>query len=245
MNRWFEELDCRRTPLGELVLQRRRVLALDGAEAVEVRLNGEYLMSSLFHEAEEALARLGLGALPAGSGSWDVVVGGLGLGYTAAAALAYPQVSRLVVVEALEPVIAWHRRGLVPNGRELTADPRCEFRLADFFALARGDGFDPDQPGRRWNAVLLDIDHTPAHHLNQAHADFYTPDGLRRLAGFLKPGGVFALWSNDDPDAAFLERLRGVFGWAEGHRVEFDNPLMGEPSFNGVYVACLPGGAND
>jgi len=173
MNRWFEELDCRRTPLGELVLQRRRVLALDGAEAVEVKLNGEYLMSSLFHEAEEELARLGLGALPAGSGSWDVVVGGLGLGYTAAAALAFPQVSRLVVVEALEPVIDWHVRGLVPNGKELTADPRCEFRQADFFALARGEGFDPDQPARRWNAVLLDIDHTPAHHLNNAHADFY------------------------------------------------------------------------
>ncbi|MDD3439946.1 MAG: spermidine synthase [Kiritimatiellae bacterium] len=244
MNRWFEELDCRRTPLGELVLQRRRVLALDGAEAVEVRLNGEYLMSSLFHEAEEELARLGLGALPAGGANWDVVVGGLGLGYTAAAALAFPQVSRLVVVEALEPVIDWHRQGLVPNGRELSADPRCEFHLADFFALARGNGFDPDQPAREWNAVLLDIDHTPAHHLNDAHADFYTPDGLRRLAGFLQPGGVFALWSNDDPDPAFLERLRGVFGWAEGHRVEFDNPLMGERSFNGVYVARLPGGAN-
>ena len=128
MNRWFEELDCRRTPLGELVLQRRRVLALDGAEAVEVRLNGEYLMSSLFHEAEEALARLGLGALSGGGANWDVVVGGLGLGYTAAAALAFPQVSRLVVVEALEPVIDWHRQGLVPNGRELSADPRCEFR---------------------------------------------------------------------------------------------------------------------
>ena len=140
MNRWFEELDCRRTPLGELVLQRRRVLALDGAEAVEVRLNGEYLMSSLFHEAEEELARLGLGALPAGGANWDVVVGGLGLGYTAAAALAFPQVSRLVVVEALEPVIDWHRQGLVPNGRELSADPRCEFHLADFFALARGNG---------------------------------------------------------------------------------------------------------
>ena len=86
----FEELDFRRTRLGELVLQRRRVLALDGAEAIEVKLNGEYLMSSLFHVAETELAKIGLGTLK--GGGWEVVVGGLGLGYTAAAALAFPQV---------------------------------------------------------------------------------------------------------------------------------------------------------
>lgn len=238
----FEELDYRQTPLGELILQRRRVLALDGAEAFEVKLNGEYLMSSLFYVAEAELARLGLGAL---SGkNWDVVVGGLGLGYTAAAALAFPQVSRLVVVEALEPVIDWHRRGLVPNGKELSADPRCTFLNADFFALARGAGFDPAQPGRRWDAVLLDIDHTPSQLLNPAHADFYSEEGLRRLARFLKPGGIFALWSNDEPEAAFLELLRNVFGHAQGHVVAFDNPLTQARSSNGVYVARAPAEAS-
>lgn len=231
----FEELDYRKTPLGELILQRRRVLALEGAEAVEVKLNGEYLMSSLFHEAEEELSRLGLGALP--GREWEVVVGGLGLGYTAAAALAFPAVAKLVVVEALEPVIDWHRRGLVPNGAALSADPRCAFLHADFFALARGPGFDPARPGRRWDAVLLDIDHTPAQLLNGAHADFYSEEGLRRLARFLKPGGMFALWSNDEPEAAFLDLLRKVFGQAEGHAVVFDNPLTQIPSSNGVYLA--------
>ena len=230
----FEELDYRQTRLGELILQRRRILALDGAEAYEVKLNGEYLMSSLFHAAEAELARLGLGAL---SGKeWDVVVGGLGLGYTAAAALAFPPVARLTVVEALEPVIDWHQRGLVPNGRALTDDPRCVYLHADFFALARGEGFDPARPGRRWDAVLLDIDHTPAQLLNGAHGDFYTAEGLRRLKQFLKPGGVFALWSNDEPAAAFLEILRTVFGNAQGHVVSFDNPLTQEKSANGVYV---------
>ena len=235
MNPQFEELDYRQTPLGELILQRRRVLALDGAEAVEVKLNGEYLMSSLFHVAETELARMGLGAL--GGDGWEVVVGGLGLGYTAAAALAFPQVARLVVVEALEPVIDWHRRGLVPNGAALAAEPRCALLNADFFALARGQGFDPAPPGRRWDAVLLDIDHTPGQLLNPTHADFYAEDGLRRMKSFLKPGGVFAMWSNDDPEAAFLETLRKVFGNAEGHVVAFDNPLTETKSANGVYVA--------
>ena len=239
MKPMFEELDYRQTPLGELILQRRRVLALDGAEAVEVKLNGEYLMSSLFHVAETELSKIGLGML-AGEG-WEVVVGGLGLGYTAAAALAFPQVSRLVVVEALEPVIDWHRRALVPNGRELTADPRCEFLHADFFALARGEGFDPARPGRRWDAVLLDIDHTPSHLLAGAHGDFYTEEGLRRMKRFLQPGGVFALWSDDDPDEAFLSKLRAVFGHAEGHVCGFDNPLTQQQTSNGIYVARAAG----
>ena len=239
MNPQFEELDYRRTPLGELILQRRRVLALDGAEAYEVKLNGEYLMSSLFTVAEVELSRLGLGAL---SGQdWEVVVGGLGLGYTAAAALAFPQVSRLVVVEALEPVIDWHRRGLVPNGKKLSEDPRCAYLNADFFALARGEGFDPAQPGRRWDAVLLDIDHTPAQLLNGAHGDFYAEAGLKRLLRFLKPGGVFALWSNDEPDEAFLSILRKVFEHAAGQTCVFDNPLTEKKSFNGLYVARAPG----
>ena len=238
MNPQFEELDYRKTRLGELVLQRRRVLALDGAEAYEVKLNGEYLMSSLFYVAEAELARLGLGALK--GKDWDVVVGGLGLGYTAAEALAFPQVARLVVVEALEPVIDWHRRGLVPNGKKLTDDPRCAYLNADFFALARGAGFDPDQPGRRWDAVLLDIDHTPSQLLNPAHADFYSEAGLRRLKNFLKPGGVFALWSNDEPDPAFLETLRKAFGNAEGHASVFANPLTEKKSSNGLYLARAP-----
>jgi spermidine synthase len=231
----FQELDYRETPMGELVLQRRRMIALGGLEVFEVKLAGEYLMSSLFHVAETALADLALGRLR--GEDWSVVVGGLGLGYTAAAALAFPQVARLVVVEALGPVIDWHRRGLVPNGHRLTADPRCSFLQADLFALARTTGFDPEAAGRRFDAILLDIDHTPDQLLSSRHADLYTAAGLRRLKGFLKPGGVFALWSNDAPDAAFLARLTRVFAKSEGVEVRFDNPLQGRTVSNGVYLA--------
>ena len=234
----FEVLDDQATPMGALRLQRRVLPALGDATAFEVKLNGEYLMSSLFHEAEEELARLALGTL-AGR-DWEVVVGGLGLGYTAAAALAFPEVARLTVVEALGPVLAWHRQGLVPRGRALAGEPRCAFLQADFFALARGEGFDPARPGHRWDAVLLDIDHSPAHRLAEAHADFYTEDGLRRLTRFLRPGGVFALWSNDEPDAGFLARLRRAFGQAEGRTISFANPLTGGRSSNGIYLARAP-----
>ena len=231
----FEELDYQRTALGELSLRRRRALGMGGREVFEVKLNEEYLMSSLFHEGEVALADLGLSGL-AGE-KWDVVVGGLGLGYTAAAVLKYNQVARIIVVEALAPVIDWHQRKLVPNGALLSEDYRCRYYHDDFFALVRRDGFDPDNPRHLFDAILLDIDHTPNALLNPAHSDFYSKEGMMRLRTFLKPGGVFGLWSNDAPEKGFLAVLSSVFDQVDGHIVEFENPIQGKTAENGIYVA--------
>ena len=233
MSRDFEELDYRQTPLGDLTLRRRRVLSLGGIDVFEVKLDEAFLMSSLFHEVEVALANLGLAALDAGA--WDVVVGGLGLGYTAVAALEHTSVRSLVVVDALDAVIDWHRRGLVPLGAKLTGDPRCRFIHGDFFAMANSAaGFDA---GRKFHAVLLDIDHSPRHLLHPRHAAFYEPAGLRALAAHLHEGGVFALWSDDPPDDEFLRALGEVFATAKAHVVKFENPLLDCESASTVYVA--------
>ena len=233
MSRDFEELDYQKTPLGELILRRRRIDALGDLDIFEVKLGEAFLMSSLFHVVEEALSNLGLGALDAGE--WDVVVGGLGLGYTAVAALAHPTLRSLAVVDTLEAVIGWHQRGLVPLGPKLTGDPRCRFVHADFFALATSpEGFDA---GRKFHAVLLDIDHSPRNLLHPLNAAFYTPAGLGALANHLHPGGVFALWSDDPPDEEFLVTLRSVFATAEAHVVTFPNPLLDQDSASTVYVA--------
>jgi spermidine synthase len=239
MSRDFEELDYRETPLGPLLLRRRRVRSLDDLDVFEVKLGDDFLMSSLFTTVEIALANLGLAKL--GTGPLEVVVGGLGLGYTAAAALDHANVRSLLVVDALAPVIEWHQRGLVPLGRRLTADPRCRFVRADFFALASAPdaGFDPAQSGRRFDAVLLDIDHSPKNLLHPRHAAFYEPAGLRSLAAHLQPGGIFALWSDDTPDAAFLESLTGIFATANSHVVTFPNPLLDTDSASTVYVAQM------
>ncbi len=226
----FEELAHAATPRGEVSLRRRRLPGTE-QDVFEVLLGEEYLMSSLFTVAEEELGRLALAAVP-GDGPLRVVVGGLGLGCTAAAVLEDPRVERLEVVDAFEEVLDWHRRGLLPLSDALHGDPRCTFVLGDFFALtASGDLPAP------CDAVVVDIDHTPAHLLHPSHGGFYTAPGLGRLAGQLRPGGVFALWSDDPPEPRFEALLAEVFATTRSHVVPFANPLTGGTSTNTVYVA--------
>ena len=241
MSARFEELDYRQTVLGELILRRRRILKLD-RDVVEVILNDEHLMSDMFTASEIALATLPMALLEAaGRTNADILVGGLGLGYTADAVLRSEAAGSLAVVEYLAPLIEWHEAGILPLGRRLADDPRCRFIEGDFFALARSDdGFDPQAPGRRFDGIFLDIDHSPDFHLNPSHAGFYSAEGLARLTQSLREGGIFALWSNDPPDEAFLARLCSVFSAASAEKVVFHNPLTDEDFVQTVYLgnAC-------
>ena len=242
MNLLFEELDYQPTPLGDISLRRRADPRLEGLIIYEVLLGEEFLMSSLFTDAEIQLSSLGLTALEnAGySNNLDVVVGGLGLGYTAVAALQGSAVSSLRVVEVMQPVIDWHQRGLVPLGKELSSDPRCTFVHADFFAVATAvEGFDESDPDKQVHAVFLDIDHSPTHWLNQGNSVFYTREGLQSMANKILPGGIFGLWSNDPPDANFTDLLESIFKSVDTHVVSFTNPYTQGESSNTVYIAHL------
>jgi len=235
MSARLEELDWQQTPMGEISLRRRREPTLD-VDVYEVKLGDEYLMSSLFTVAEVELSRLGLRAHP-GEGL-DVLVGGLGLGYTAVAALEDPRVAALTVVEALPQVVGWHERHLLPVADRLVSDPRTRLVTADFFStVGAGRPLPAEEPDRSYDVLLVDIDHSPRHVLHLSHAVFYSTAGLRRMRGRLRPGGVFALWSDDPPDEDFLELLRDGFASADAHVVEFDNFLTGGTSANTVYVA--------
>lgn len=224
----FEELDWQSTPMGDLTLRRRFEPAV-AAEIYEVKLGDEYLMSSLFTVAEEALADLGLAAT-AGS-DLRVLVGGLGLGYTAVAALRDDRVTSMTVIDALPAVIGWHELELLPVSAELVRDKRTALVHDDFFAVVRRA-----PGGARYDAILLDVDHSPRHQLDPSHADLYTLEGLRSLSRHLDDGGVFALWSDDPPDADFMSILGQVLEGAAAHVVDFDNPVTGGVSSNTVYT---------
>ncbi len=233
----FEELDYRETDLGELILRRRSMLSRDGADVYEVKLDGEFLMSSLVNDAEIALATEALQCID--SSMCDVLVGGLGLGYTAKAALDSDKVRSVTVIEYLDSVIGWHQRHLIPLGQSLTQDERCSLIKGDFFSAIMSQPDDSSLSDRRFHAIMLDIDHSPACLLQPSHADFYTQNGLKRLADRLHPGGVFSVWSADPPEEGFLNELRSVFEDVQVRECVFHNPLLNQDDTNYIYLARL------
>lgn len=241
MSRLFEELDYRETPIGPISLRRRYHLTLK-VDVFEIILGDEHLMSNIFTVSEIALARLGLDKVRNLNTNtdepWDIVVGGLGLGYTAGAVLEDRRVGSLLVVELLDAVADWHEAGLVPLDPPLSADRRCRIVRDDFFALAGSQqGFDEMQPGRQFDAILIDIDHTPDWLLDARSGHFYSKDGLRKLSRHLKRGGVMGLWSDVLPDAEFLGRLTEVFSEAWAEPVTFHNPLQDSTYTQTIYLA--------
>ena len=221
----FEELAYSSTELGELSLRRRLEPQRDDEPVYEIKLNDEFLMSSLFTVGESKLAESGLAYLE--RDQLEVVVGGLGLGYTAVAALKHSRLRELVVIELLAPIIDWHKRHLLPLGEALDNDQRCRLIAGDFFALAQGrDGFDHNAPGRLFDAVLLDIDHSPRQHLGDQPGAFYTVAGLSALRAHIKPGGLFGMWSNDPPDAPFVDEMERSFRTVEVEEIRFPNPYQ-------------------
>ena len=235
MSARFEELGWQQTSKGVMSLRRRFDLTVQ-ADVFEVKLDDEHLMSSLFTVAEKELARLGLARTP--GTALDVIVGGLGLGYTAHEALRCSRIRTLTVIEYCDAVIDWHERELLPDTAGLATDDRVALVCGDFFAAAMdGVGFDPNHPGRTYDAILLDIDHSPQHLLHDPHAPFYTAAGLHCASSRLVPGGVFAMWSDDPPDDGFSALLDSVFTDVEARTVWFDNPLTRDRSAATIYLA--------
>ncbi|MEX2529433.1 MAG: spermidine synthase [Gemmatimonadota bacterium] len=190
------------TPLGPLCLRRRELLSDPGTVVTEVTLDHEFLMSSLHNDSERALARFALEMHP--GRELSVLVGGLGLGYTAHAALASERVAKVEAVELLPPVLDWLDRGLIPLASELKADGR--------FVPVRGDVYGrlAAPPVERYDLILIDVDHAPDDPLDEDGGFFYTEEGLLRASRHLAPGGVLGVWSYAE-SSPFSQALHSVF----------------------------------
>jgi len=215
-------------PHGETALRRR-------GDVLELVVDGVFAMDSAHPGTEIALARLSLDRLPldlAGGQAGDpsgilagdlagdpagadgrrarpaVLVGGLGLGYTARAVLADPRVRRLVVVELDGALVGWAGSGLVPAAAEALADPRTEVVVDDVLravpALAPG----------RLDALLLDVDNGPGFLVHASNAGVYTAPFATACARALRVGGVLAVWSAD-PAPALRTLLQDQVGPCE------------------------------
>jgi len=217
------------TPLGVLCLRRRRRLAEPHEWVTEVTLNHEFLMSSLHTDSERALATLALDEL---TGSrLRVLVGGLGLGYTAAAALANERVQHVEVVEFLPEVIAWTRQAMIPLGPELQANEKLLITQGDVYQRL----LQPPE-SERFDAILIDVDHSPEDTLTAHTNAFYSVTGLECAKEHIAPGGILALWSYDEA-TPLLEAMRTVFAHTTVHPITYWNEHVQEAFTDWLYIA--------
>ena len=218
------------TPLGVLCLRRRELLSEPGTVVTEITLNHEFLMSSYNTASERALARIALEMHP-GTGL-SVLVGGLGLGYTAREVLASDRVATVEAIELLPQVIDWIEKGLVPLADELKADSR-------FTAIA-GDLYDrlSRSPERTCDLILIDVDHSPDEQLDDSSSGFYTERGLASAKRHLAPDGVIAIWSYAE-SSAFADALRATFGEVRVEPVTFRNALVGREETDWLFFARI------
>ena len=216
------------SPLGSLCLRRRRLLSEPGTVVTEITLNHEFLMSSHHAASEEALASRAL-ALHEGTGL-EVLVGGLGLGYTAREVLASDRVARVHVADLLPQVLQWMRDGLVPLSAELNSDPRFAPFLGDVYALLA------EPPERLFDLILIDVDHSPSDQLDQADSGFYTEPGLQVASQHLAPGGILGVWSYAE-SSEFADAMRSVFPDVRATPVSFRNTHIGEDQTDWLYFA--------
>ena len=224
----LEILAYESTPLGLLCLRRRELLARPGTIVTEVTLNHEFLMSSLHTDSERALART---ALQTHAGNdLRVLVGGLGLGYTAREALLSDRVAKVEVVELLPQVIDWLKCGLVPLAPELNDEPRLAVTQGDVYRRLAAP------PEELFDLILIDVDHSPEERLSEGSLSFYTAAGLQLARQHLTSGGILAVWSYAE-DSPFTDALRAVFAQVRVERVTFDNQLIGELHTDWLFFA--------
>ena len=216
------------TPLGPLCLRRRELIGRPGTWVTEVTLDHEFLMSSYLTASERALSKLAIDGH--GSSALSVLIGGLGLGYTAHEALSSERVARLEVVEYLPQVIGWLERGLLPLSVDLNGDGRLRVVHGDVYARLAAP------PVRRHDLILIDVDHSPAENLGTSNASFYTERGLELAKRHLTEQGILGVWSYAE-HSPFAEALREVFRCVHVEPITVTNDLINEEQTDWLFFA--------
>lgn len=189
---------------GELVLGRRTT---DGADVLELRVNGVFVMDTVETSSETELATQALALV---DDPRNVVIGGLGLGFTLQAVLADVRVERAAVVEIEEGLIEWMRNGTIPHGPSLLADHRVKVVNADIVMAI-------NEARTTYDVMLLDVDNGPGYLVHQQNEQVYDATFLRRCRDVLTDGGVLVIWSaNESPE--LLTRLGEVFDRTQEQR---------------------------
>lgn len=217
------------TELGPACLRRRTLLSDPDTQVVEMTLNHEFLMSSLNNDSEQ---RLATSALDRHQGKdLSVMVGGLGLGYTARAALASPNVAAVVTVEFLPCVIDWLSQELLPTAPQLNSDSRFRVIQGDVYQMLR------ESPLLKYDVILIDVDHSPEERLSEQNASFYSEESLHAARQHLADDGILGIWSSAESDE-LVNMLQAVFGNFTVEKVTHFNRQIQETVTDHLYF-CL------
>ena len=175
------------------------------------RIGGHELMTSRIHASEEMLAELAL-TRPGAPTVQAVLIGGLGMGFTLARALALlPAAARIDVAELVPEVVDWNRDLLGHCAGHPLRDERVHVVIGDVGEVMA-------QGRERYDAILLDVDNGPDGLTRPANGEIYGDRGLVRARNALRPGGALAVWSSAQ-DTPFAKRLRGVGFAVQEHTV--------------------------
>lgn len=171
---------------GEVVLRRRLAAA---GEIDELIINGAFAMDSAETGSERELGKLATGAR-------RVLLGGLGLGYTAAAVMSNP-IDQLDIVELEGCLVDWAESGRTHVLRQVAADPRVRLHVGDIANVLAGQTSGPatgSEPAGPWDAILLDVDNGPDFLIHPQNAPLYARPILASAYEQLTPGGLLAIW---------------------------------------------------
>jgi len=215
-------LDRHEGPYGEIVLRRH-------GELLQIIANGCFLMDTSDGRSERLLVDAALDALD-GRQEPNVLIGGLGVGFSLAHAAENPKWGAITVVEREPAVIDWHERGpLSEMSADALADPRTDIAEADLVTYLR-------ETSATYDALCLDIDNGPDWTVTDGNEGLYSPAGLTSCARVLKSGGVLAVWSAQ-PSPDFEGTLRN----AGFQRVRTEEIPVARGVPDVVHLAVRPG----
>ncbi|WP_367320857.1 spermidine synthase [Streptomyces sp. HUAS ZL42] len=217
-----EVLDRREGPHGEVVLRRH-------GELLQIIANGCFLMDTSDGRSERLLVDAALAALD-DRAEPNVLIGGLGVGFSLAHAAACPRWGRITVVERERAVIDWHLDGpLARLSCGALADPRTDVVEADLVEYVH-------ETCATYDALCLDIDNGPGWTVTEGNDGLYSPAGLASCARVLRPGGVLAVWSAQ-PSPEF----EGTLGNAGFQQVRTEEIPVARGVPDVVHLAVRPG----
>jgi spermidine synthase len=191
----WKEIDRAKVPGNE-----GEVILLARGEEFSIRTAGTELMNSRIHGSEESLAELTLSRLDPQK-KWQILIGGLGMGYTLAATLeqSSPQ-TQILVSELIPAVVKWNQKYLGHLAGIPLEDPRVRVTQEDVVKTIK-------KKTSAWDAILLDVDNGPAGLTRKANDRLYGNSGLKASFDALRPGGILAVWSSS-VDEAFTLRMK-------------------------------------